>query len=102
MTRSRIVISAITSLYFLNVVQSIAEWARTNKILASAGSSNHANYLSGEAGPHWIVLMSVLNASQLSAIVDLLLVRSLFRSVYFSDHVGRYGGAITYGIAHSA
>ena len=101
MSRSPIVISALTALYFLNVVQSVAQWVWTNQILASTGLPNHANYLSGDAGPHWINLISVINAFLLATIADSLLVRSSFHKVYFSDYIARYGGAITYGIAHS-
>ncbi len=102
MCRSPIVISALTALFFLNVVQSIAQWVWTNQILVSTELLNDANYISGDAGPHWMNLMSVINAFLLATIADSLLVRSSFHSVYFSNYVGRYGGAIMYGIAHSA
>ena len=102
MARSPVVISSITALYLVNVVQAVSEWVWFDTFFLLPGQSNYAAYLHANAGPHWIYLISNINAFLLSTIADSLLVRSSFHRVYFSDYIARYGGAITYGIAHSA
>ena len=102
MARSPVVISSITALYLVNVVQAVSEWVWFDTFFLLPGQSNYAAYLHANAGPHWIYLISNINAFLLATIADSLLVRSSFHRVCFSDYIARYGGAITYGIAHSA
>ncbi len=58
MTRSPVVISSITALYLVNVVQAVSQWVWFDQFFLLPGQSNYAAYLQSNAGPHWILLIS--------------------------------------------
>ena len=76
MSRTPLVISAITALYFLNVVQAVTQWVWTDGFLVLNGKSSHAAYLYyAHSGTDWLYLVTNINAVLLGTIADSLLVR---------------------------
>ncbi|KJA23653.1 hypothetical protein HYPSUDRAFT_201099 [Hypholoma sublateritium FD-334 SS-4] len=74
MPRSPVVISAITALYLLNVVQVVSKWVWTDRFLVLSGQSSDAAYLFANTGPSWIYLITNINAFLLATIADSLLI----------------------------
>ncbi len=96
------VISAITALYVLNVEQTAIQWFWMNGFFGMAGQSKSAEYDYANIGPIWSYLVTNINAALLATTADTLLVSegvlTLLSDHDFADCIGRYGGAITYGI----
>ena len=102
MSRSPVVIAAITSLYLLNAFQIGSQWVWTAKFVSLTGSSSQVAYLYANAGPNWMYLISNINASLIATVADSLLVSVSLHSCILSNHVDRYGGATMSGTARSA
>lgn len=77
MSRNPAVISAITALYLLNIVQAAAQWVWTDRFLILTGQSSQAAYIYASTGGSWFYLVSNINGSLLGTIADSLLVRFL-------------------------
>ncbi len=95
---SFVVVSAITALYVLNVVQASVQWFWINGFFGMAGQPKIIAYAYANEGPIWSYLVTNINATLLAAIADSLLV-SVFTVVilFFTNTIYRYGDAITFG-----
>ena len=83
LSRSFVVITAITALYLLNVEQTAIQWFWINGFFGMAGQPKDVVFTYADAGPIWSYLVTNINGSLLATIADSLLVRNNFSPLIY-------------------